>query len=82
MPAALAAVRRREWEAGGRMYPEYVTFYREEGRLAALTGDTVGAIRAYRRYLGLRGDAEPHLQLEVQRVRVALAALERAFTTR
>jgi hypothetical protein len=30
------------------------TFLREEGRLAALTGDTAGAIRAYQHYLALR----------------------------
>jgi hypothetical protein len=56
--------------------PGYVVYHREEGRLAALTGDTVAAIRAYRRYLALRGDAEPRLQPRVRQVRGALAALE------
>jgi TolB-like protein len=77
--AALAAVRRRSWAA---VCTGYVTHHREEGRLAALTGDTVGAIRAYRRYLALRGDAEPRLQPRVLQVRRALAALERASTRR
>ncbi|MGH7514898.1 MAG: protein kinase domain-containing protein, partial [Gemmatimonadales bacterium] len=73
--AALAAARRRSW---GEVCPHYVVSHREEGRLAALTGDTAGAIRAYRRYLALRGDAEPRLQPRVRQVRSALAALERA----
>jgi hypothetical protein len=74
LPEALAAVRRRWW--GGWVDPGYVVYHREEGRLAALTGDTVAAIRAYRRYLALRGDAEPRLQPRVRQVRGALAALE------
>jgi hypothetical protein len=73
--AALAAARRRSW---GLVCPHYVVSHREEGRLAALTGDTAGAIRAYRRYLALRGDAEPRLQPRVRQVRSALAALEHA----
>jgi len=73
--AALAAMRRRSW---GFVCPSYVVYHREEGRLAALTGDTTGAIRAYRRYLALRSDAEPRFQPRVQQVRSALAALERA----
>jgi hypothetical protein len=54
-----------------------VKYLREEGRLAALTGDRAGAIRAYRHYLALRGDAEPALQPEVKRVREELEAVER-----
>ena len=45
------------------------TFLRQEGRLAALTGDTLSAIRAYRHYLGLRHDSEPGVRPEVERVR-------------
>jgi hypothetical protein len=52
------------------------TMHRQEGRLAALSGDTSGAILAYRRYLGLRTDAEPSLAAEVAEVRAALARLE------
>jgi hypothetical protein len=80
LAAALAAVRRRWW--GQWVDPGYVVYHREEGRLAALAGDTAGAIRAYRRYLTLRGDAEPPLQPRVRQVRTALAALERASAGR
>jgi hypothetical protein len=55
IPATLAAVRRRAVGMGS--FPHYVKYLREEGRLAALTGDREGAIRAYRHYLALRGDA-------------------------
>lgn len=60
------------------------TFLHEEGRLSALTGDTVGAIRAYQHYLALRRDPEPALRPEVDRVRAELAALlsERAGRSR
>jgi hypothetical protein len=50
---------------------------REEGRLAALVGDTAGAIRAYQHYLALRSDPEPRLRPGVDRVRTELARLER-----
>lgn len=61
----------------GLVCPYFVVYHREEGRLAALAGDSTGAVRAYRRYLALRGDADPPLQARVQEVRRALAALER-----
>ena len=51
------------------------TFLYEEGRLSALTGDTAGAIRAYRHYLGLRPNPEPEVNSEVERVRGELAHL-------
>ncbi len=71
--AALAAVRRRS-------YAYHLTDYlaphlREEGRLAALTGDSAGAVRAYRHYLALRSDPEPALQPAVEAVRAALGKL-------
>jgi tetratricopeptide (TPR) repeat protein len=75
LPRALAAIRRRVWDLFPNPY--YVTYHREEGRLAALNGDREGAIRAYRRYLALRSGAEPRLQLQVARVRAELEALER-----
>jgi tetratricopeptide (TPR) repeat protein len=74
LPEALAAVRRR----GGwfMMWPAYLsTFLREEGRLAALTGDTAGAIRAYQHYLALRRNPEPALKPEVDRIKSDLARL-------
>jgi hypothetical protein len=49
---------------------------RDEGRYAALAGDREGAIKAYRYYLILRGDAEPSLQPQVDTVRAELASLE------
>ena len=50
---------------------------REQGRLAALTGDTAGAVGAYRHYLALRSGAEPALRPGVDSVRAELARLER-----
>ncbi len=75
LPLALRAVRRRANEYV-MLPPWYLsTFLREEGRLAALTGDTTGAIRAYRHYLALRPNPEPGVAPEVEGVRAALAAL-------
>jgi tRNA A-37 threonylcarbamoyl transferase component Bud32/tetratricopeptide (TPR) repeat protein len=54
LPRALAAIRRRE----SNYYPGYLwtlpAFLREEGRLAALVGDSAGARLAYDHYLTLR----------------------------
>jgi serine/threonine-protein kinase len=69
---ALAAARRRMryWT------PTFLSSYlREEGRLAALTGDRAGAIRAYRHYLALRYNPEPALRPQVDAVRAELARL-------
>jgi hypothetical protein len=71
--AALAAVRRRP-------YAYHLTDYlaahlRAEGRLAALTGDSAGAVRAYRHYLALRSDAEPSVRPSVDSVRAELTKL-------
>jgi tRNA A-37 threonylcarbamoyl transferase component Bud32 len=64
-PAALAAIRRRETDG----FPSYLwsraAFLRQEGRLAALVGDTVGAMQAYDAYLQLRTD--PDLPMRAQR---------------
>jgi hypothetical protein len=75
LPRALAAIRRR-W-IGNNAAPQQSlpAFLREEGRLAALAGDTAGAIRAYQHYLVLRTDPEPVVQPEVDEVRRALARL-------
>jgi hypothetical protein len=70
--AALADIR---GNAEGVTAPVAVTFHRDVGRIAALAGDTATAIRAYERYLRIRGDAEPRLQPEVRQVRAELAAL-------
>ena len=74
--AAMAAVRRRL--TGLALYPHYVRYRREEGRLAASLGDTAGAIRAYRHYLALRSDPKPRLRAQADTVRNKLAALLRA----
>jgi eukaryotic-like serine/threonine-protein kinase len=71
---ALAAVRRRgRWPL--MPYTYMSTFVREEGRLAALTGDTAGAIRAYRHYLALRSDPEPSRRADADSARAALQRL-------
>jgi hypothetical protein len=77
LPRALQAVRRR---SGGFMLAPFFlsTFLREEGRLAQLTGDSAGAIRAYRHYLVLRSDPDPTLQPQRDSVRAELHRLERA----
>jgi hypothetical protein len=70
---ALAAVRRRSFDT----VPVYLsTYLREEGRLAALAGDTAGAISAYRHYLVLQAHPEPAVAPRVQRIRAELARLE------
>lgn len=78
---ALAAVRHVE-PYGPNAKVMLTSMLREEGRLAALTGDTASAIRAYRHYLALRHDPEPPLRPEVERIRRELAQLERATRSR
>ena len=73
LPRALAMVRRREY---GLRTPRYFsTYLREEGRLAALAGDTAGAIGAYQHYLALRSDPEPPLRAERDSARAEVARL-------
>jgi hypothetical protein len=76
---ALATLRRRAYHAsfGTTLLAE---FLREEGRLAAQTGDRAGAIRAYRHYLALRFNPEPSVKPEVELVRAELDRLVRAGT--
>ncbi len=75
LDSALAAVRRRIYIPDTRPTLVLWAYLREEGRLAALVGDTTGAIRAYRHYLTLRTDPDPELVPEVERVRTHLAEL-------
>ena len=77
IPAALAAIRRREVD----YFPAYLwslaALVRQEGRLAALAGDRAGAIRAYDQYLTLRTAPDPPFQPQRDSVvaeRAALAA--------
>jgi hypothetical protein len=69
---ALAAVRRRWYDSTIHL----ATHLREEGRLAALTGDRPGAIKAYKHFLALRPNPDPHLRAEVARIRAEVARLE------
>ena len=76
---ALAAVRRAcPWESwrvnndAGLIVP----CLRLEGRLAALTGDRAGAVRAYEHYLALREDPEPPWRAQRDSVLAELAALK------
>lgn len=75
IPRALAAIRRRE----NNWYPAYLwtlpAFLRQEGRLAALAGDTTGAQWAYNRYLTLRTDPDPGFVPQRDSVIAELAAL-------
>jgi tetratricopeptide (TPR) repeat protein len=72
---ALRAVRRR-WIPMGEPEPAGLAeSYRQEGKLAALADDKVGAIRAYRNYLKLRIDPEPTRIAQLDSVRSELSAL-------
>jgi tetratricopeptide (TPR) repeat protein len=73
---ALRAMRRRAGDAA-KFQPYLSTFLREEGRLAALTGDTVGAIGAYQHFLMLRPNPEPEMREGTEQVRAELAKLMR-----
>ncbi len=70
---ALRSLRQRD---GSQVKPWYFsTFLREKGRVAALAGDTLGAIRAYQWYLTLPPHPEPELAGRDQRMRADLARL-------
>ena len=74
LPGALDAVRRRAYAYHRSEY--LASHLREQGRLAALTGDRPGAVRAYRHYLALRSDPEPARSADAEHVRAELAKLE------
>jgi tetratricopeptide (TPR) repeat protein len=83
LPRALAAIRRRHYGfVPQRLNVALSTFLREEGRLAALTGDAAGAIRAYRHYLALRDDPDPAQRPWAERIRLELQRLEAAAIRR
>jgi TolB-like protein len=71
---ALAAIRYRVIGLGLGVAPWTLPF---EARLAAMTGDTAGAVRAYRYWLELNADAEPVLVPKRDSVRAELARLTR-----
>ena len=75
---ALAAVRRgrpRETLFAVLSLGLIVDYLREEGRLAAMTGDTAGAVVAYRHYLALREDPQGPWRAQRDSVAAELAAL-------
>jgi hypothetical protein len=45
------------------------------GRLAALAGDTAGAVSAYRHYLTLQAHSEPALEPRMKHIRAELVRL-------
>jgi hypothetical protein len=74
VPAASRVIARRpyDWDTG----PLYLsTYLREEGRLAALAGDTARAARAFEGYLELRAGADAAVGPTSDRVRAALGRL-------
>ena len=77
---ALAVARRRVSHMGTPSF--HSTMLREEGRLAELTGDREGAIRAYTRYLALRYDPEPEWQAHTQDIAQRLEQLKAASAGR
>jgi len=72
---ALAAIRRRGHFLGE--IPSIATYFREEGRLAAATGDRAEAIDAYTEYLTLRQDAEPGMRQDLAGIQREVARLKR-----
>jgi serine/threonine-protein kinase len=71
---ALAAIRRRRFD----LVPVFLsTYLREEGRLAALAGDTIGAIAAYRHFLILQSHPEPARVARLEQIRSELGRLMR-----
>lgn len=75
LEGALALLRRRRANYSPEAALPLASILRDEGRLAAIVGDTVGAVRAYRHYLTLRTDPIPEIAVEVEEVRSALEAL-------
>jgi serine/threonine protein kinase len=74
----LAAVRRRPYHAVVLGYDSFPEYLREEGRLAAMVGDTAGAIEAYQHYLALREDPDHPWRAQWDSVRAELDRLLRA----
>jgi len=72
---ALAAARRRMYRAAANYPAALPEYLREEGRLAALTGDRAGAVRAYRHYLALRENPDPPWRAPWDSVGAELAVL-------
>ena len=73
--AALDMLHRVNSNSGSSTVKYATKVLRERGRLSALTGDTAGAIRDYRRWLTLHAAAEPSVLPEVEAVRAEVARL-------
>jgi len=74
---ALAASRRRFYGGYAHFFFALPEYLREEGRLAALVGDTAGALRAYNHYLALREDPDQPWRPQWDSVRMELEAILR-----
>jgi hypothetical protein len=75
-PRGLAAARRLGYHPNASYAALRPAYLLEEGRLAALVGDTAGAIRAYQHYLRLRDQPDPGpMREQVDGVRAHLAEL-------
>jgi hypothetical protein len=74
---ALSAARMRAYR-GAFFHHRRLALLKEEGDLAAIVGDTAGAIEAYSRYLAFRTDPDDLGRPQVDSVRAALDALLRA----
>lgn len=72
---ALAAVRRRPYIMDIQGTDGLAPQLREEGRLALMVADTVGAIRAWTHFLALRANPEPSLARETGDIRRTLETL-------
>ena len=84
-PQGLNAVRRTMHALPGATSFTFLrpAFLREEGRLAALVGDTSGAVHAYRAYLAMRDQPDSGaMRDEVTHVQSLLTALESATRRR
>jgi hypothetical protein len=77
--SAAAAVRRRWFGHTLSTSPRMVIALRQEGRWAALAGDTAAAIKAYRQYLLWRETPEPALIPQRDSVRAELTAVEKSY---
>jgi hypothetical protein len=76
---ALGAIRLRE--EGILSTASTFASLRAEGPLAEQAADTTGAIRAYRRFLRMRGDPEPELRAQRDSAIAAIVRLERRAPT-
>ena len=76
LSGALAAIRRRGEPGDQKILLS--TYLKEEGRLSVLTGDTAGAIRAYRHFLTLRSNPAPSLTPQRDSISHELRLLSRS----